>query len=341
MVPKINIREALSLDKVQFIDVRSPAEFEEDHIPGAINVPILDDNERAIVGTIYKQVSQEKAITEGRKFYEQKIPLILDAVKPYAQKILVVYCWRGGMRSEVVSTLFNTLKYSTLRLEGGYKSYRKYLMERLSTYDLKPKLIVLHGLTGCGKTQLIQKLSPALDLEGLAQHRGSLYGALSLKPHSQKKFETLLLQQLDSLNSNNYFFIEGESRKIGDVQIPEFLWKAMKKGIKVKVTRSLDLRAREAVKEYFIPQNIDPICQITLSLQKIISRKNKQLIVDLIKQNNYLDAAKLLLTEYYDQLYSYSLEKINYDWEINNDVVEKAVIDLQQKVNLRFLPNDL
>ncbi|MFC1686836.1 tRNA 2-selenouridine(34) synthase MnmH [Nanoarchaeota archaeon] len=324
MITKISVEKALELDNKIFVDVRSPKEFEEDHLPKAISVPVLDNEERAIVGTLYKQVSREEAIKEGEKFYEARIPLISEAIKPHKGKTLVVYCWRGGMRSKIMATLFETLKFKVYQLEGGYKSYRKHVIERISSYKLKPKLIVLHGLTCSGKTQLLQLFSNSIDLEGLAQHRGSLYGGLGLKQNSQKMFENLLLLELDRLNKEKFVFVEGESRRIGNLIIPELFWKSMKKGMNVLITRSLDIRAKECVKEYFTPENIEKIKEITESLQKVISNKNKQKIIEFINNKNYEEAAKILLVEYYDKLYGFSLNKIEYDLEVSNDDLGEA-----------------
>ena len=207
MVDKIPVQEALELKNTVFIDVRSSGEFEQDHILEAVNFPILTNEERHIVGTIYKQVSQQKAITEGMKFYEQKIPELKKFVQQFENKTLIVYCWRGGMRSKIIATLFGSLGYKTFQLKDGYKAYRKVILDQLTNFKLKPKVYVLYGLTCSGKTALLQKLPNSIDLEGLAQHRGSLYGAIGLKPRTQKMFDNLLLRQLEEFNSEKYIFI--------------------------------------------------------------------------------------------------------------------------------------
>ena len=197
-------------------------------------------------------------------------------------------------------------------------------------YKLKPKLIVLSGLTCTGKTQLLQQFDNSIDLEGLAQHRGSLYGAIGLQPRSQKMFENLLLQKLDELNNNRFVFVEGEGRRVGDLMIPERFWKAMGKGVHVYVKRDLDIRAKECVREYFTSENIGKIKEITLGLQKVISKKNKEEIVKLINQKEYVEAAKILLTKYYDELYEHSLKKINYDFEICSDDLDEGIQELEK-----------
>ena len=332
MVSKINIKKALELDCV-FVDTRSPKEFVEDHILQAISIPVLNDEERAIVGTIYKQVSTEQAIEKGRAYYEVKIPRITEGIKEYEGKTLVVYCWRGGMRSAVMSSLFESLGFKVFQLEGGYKSYRKYVRESLENFKIQPKLVVLHGLTCSGKTDLINKLDNSIDLEGFAQHRGSLYGSLGLKPNSQKRFDSLLLKRLNELNKEEIVYVEGESRRIGDLMIPEVFWKAMGKGDHVYVKRDLQIRASECVREYFTKENINQIKEITLGLQKVISKKNKEEIVKLIDGQDYVGAAKILLVKYYDELYAHSLDKIKYDFEVCSDDLDECLLELKKKLD--------
>ena len=334
MVEKIKVKDALNGDFV-FVDTRSPKEFAEDCIIGAINIPILDDSERAIVGTIYKQVSTEQAIEKGRAFYEKKIPRITEKIKKYEGRELVVYCWRGGMRSGVMSKLFEELGFNVFQLEGGYKKYREYVRKSLDNFEI-PKFVVLHGLTCSGKTDLINKLDNSIDLEGFAQHRGSLYGSLGLVPNSQKKFDSLLLKRLNDLGQEKFIYVEGESRRIGDLMIPENFWKAMGKGIHVYVKRDLDIRAKECVREYFTSENISKIKKITLGLQKVISKKNKEEIVKLIDGGKYIEAAKILLVKYYDELYEHSLKKIKYDFEICSDDLEEGITSLQDQVRIEY-----
>jgi len=331
MVTKINIAEALQ-KKAVFIDTRSPAEYELDHLPNAINLPILDNEERAIVGTLYKQVSREKAIEKGVEYFSAKLPQFMKEVDKHKNELIIIYCWRGGMRSRTVVALLESLGYNILQLAGGHKAFRAYVRERLENYILKAELVVFWGLTCTGKTRLLQNFSNFLDLEELAQHRGSLYGHIGLKPNSQKRFENLFLQRLDQLNKEKYLFVEGESRKIGDVQIPEFFYKAMLKGKHVLVERSMEKRAEEAVKNYMVGNNIEDIKKITLSLFKLIGKERKKEIVELIDKGELREAAKILLEEYYDPLYLHTLKKRAYEFKINNDDTGGAVKKIHSKL---------
>ncbi len=322
---KISVTDALRTDAT-FIDTRTSKEFAEDHLPGAINVPILSNEERAVVGTLYKQVSREEAIDKGVEFFASKLPTFMKEINKYRKEKLIINCWRGGMRSRAVVSLLEALGYNVQQLEGGYKAFREHVRERLYNYDFKPKLVILWGLTCTGKTKLLSQLPNSLDLEGLAQHRSSLYGAVGLTPNSQKRFENLMLRRLDELNSEKVVFVEGESRRIGDVIIPDKLWKKICHGKKVHIIRDLDKRAEAAVEEYFnSEEKIQEIRKITLSLWKVISKENKQKIVDNIDKKDYHLAAKILLEFYYDPLYSHTLKQIKFDEEVCSDDEEEAV----------------
>ncbi len=325
----ITVPQALTLPQALFLDTRSPAEFAEDHLPGAVNIPILSDEERAVIGTIYKQVSQQQALEQGKQFFHEKVPSFLKEMEKYKDKQIIVNCWRGGMRSRVVADLLKAHGYTALQLEGGYKQYRKYVRERLESYELKPKVVVLWGLTCVGKTELLEQFPNALDLEGLAQHRGSLFGALGLQPRTQKRFENLLLQRLEGLRGETFMVIEGESKKIGKVQIPAFLYKAMKGGTHVLVKADIETRAKNAVREYFTPANIPKIREIVLSLQKVISQEKKELVAELIDQKKYREAAKILLQYYYDPLYEHTLKRMEFKGEVKVGMEMGGVVGIE------------
>jgi tRNA 2-selenouridine synthase len=212
------------------IDTRSPAEFAEDHVPGAISCPVLDNDERARVGTIYKQVSPFDAKKLGAALVAKNIALHLEKLfgeKPRTWKPLV-YCWRGGKRSGAMAHVLREVGWEAKSLEGGYKAYRHYVVERLSVVPLALRFRVIHGVTGSGKSRLLRALGAAgaqvLDLEDLAAHRGSVLGTLPERPQpSQKMFESLLLQKILSFDVQKEIYVEGESKKIGQLQVPEAL----------------------------------------------------------------------------------------------------------------------
>jgi len=331
MISTLTIEKALQLKNAIFLDTRTPLEFSEDHLPHAINIPILSNEERAIVGTIYKQKSKEEAIEKGKQYFLTKLPDFVGEIEKYKHKTIIVNCWRGGMRSRFIVDMLCSLGYSAFQLRGGYKEYRAYVREQLENFQLKSKLVVLWGLTCTGKTALLQHFSNSLDLEGIAQHRGSLYGGIGLKPRTQKAFENLLLWRLRELNEQKFILVEGESRKIGDVQMPAFLYKAILQGIPILVTKSMEQRAEHALKEYFdTPESLQQIKEVTAHLFKVISKKKQQEALQLLEEEKNKEVVKILLEYYYDPLYEHTINKKKYPFEVNSDEVGKAVKELRK-----------
>ena len=331
MVTKISVKEALQKKDAIFIDTRTPKEFAEDHLPNAINMPIFSNDERAIIGTIYKKISQDKAIEKGIELFSKRLPGFMEEINQYKDQELIIYCWRGGMRSKTAVALLDALKYNVKQLDGGHKKYRRYVIDSLENYQFKPKLIVLWGLTCTGKTNILEKFTNALDLEGLAQHRGSLYGGIGLTPNNQKRFESLFLHRLNELKNEKYIFVEGESKKIGNIQIPDFFYKIMKKSKHVLIKKSLEGRVKLAVAEYFSsPEAIVKIKEITASLNKVISKKHREQAVKFLDNQEYVKAAEILLEFYYDPLYNHTLKEIDFSFEITNNDVDETAKELKK-----------
>lgn len=232
------------------IDVRSPSEFAIDHIPGAESLPVLSDEERAIVGTIYVQESRFKARRIGAAYVARNVANHLEtalAGRPGSFQPLV-YCWRGGQRSNAMATILAQVGWRTSVLAGGYRTYRREVTVRLYESEPDLRLVLLDGRTGSGKTDVLRRLPgrgiQVLDLEDLAQHRGSLFGALPGRPQpSQKMFESRLLAALDKLDPGRPILVEAESSKIGDRIIPPMLWKAMSVAPRIELIASEEARA--------------------------------------------------------------------------------------------------
>ena len=319
-----DIRDVIDKDVI-FIDVRAPIEFKVDHIPGAINLPVLDDEERKIVGIAYNK-NQENALDIGIKFYEKKLPKLTKFINSLEKKKIVIYCWRGGLRSKIFTEFVASLDYDACRLKGGYKKYRAYVREELE--KIKVNFIILYGLAGAGKTELIRKLNNSLDLEGLAQHRGSVFGAMGLKPRSQKMFETLLLQRLKELD--NLVFVEGESRKIGDTHIPDNIFNLMKNAILVKINCPIKNRAKQIEKDYFMNPDKELLKKIIISLKQKIGKKMMNELLDLVDNQNYAELAKRILKDYYDGVYQYTFDKLDFQYEVNSEDIDKCAEDLER-----------
>lgn len=244
----------------EIIDVRSPSEFAEDHIPGAINLPVLDDAERAKVGTIYKQVNPFTARKIGAALVAKNISHHLT--QHFAEKEKdyhpLVYCWRGGQRSNSIASVLTQIGWRVTVLEGGYKTYRAYVRDKLEHLSEKFTLRILCGLTGTGKTLILHRMKQrrvqVLDLEALANHRGSLLGeeweSQFIPQPSQKYFESLLLQQMQNLNPAETVWLESESNKIGQIYLPQSLWEKMKQARCVEIQLPIAARVQYLLQEY-------------------------------------------------------------------------------------------
>lgn len=321
---KISVKDALEGNFI-FIDTRTPDEYEECHVPGAFNVAILSNEERHIVGCMYKD-DKDKGIDEGYAIFEKKKNEIIEKIKTIIKKTkkenVVVYCWRGGMRSRVIVELLETEGVNAKQLDGGHKAYRAYVRERLASYVFKPKLLVLYGLTGSGKTELIQKTDlPKIDLEDHAQHRSSLLGEVGLKQRSQKMFECLIFHDCERLKNEKLVVIEGESRKVGDRVIPEFLFKAMKTNcVNVRVKSSIPSRVKRIRPEYYdTEEKCSQLKDIFNRMRQLLSNKAVDQLLEWMGAKEYDKVTEWFLINYYDNKYSFTVDNVEYDYEIDND----------------------
>lgn len=249
------VAELYAFDEV--IDVRSPGEFAEDHIPGAINLPVLNDAERARVGTLYKQVSSFEAKKLGAALVSRNIAQHLEtylADKPKSYRPLV-YCWRGGGRSGSLTHILQKIGFAAMQLEGGYKAYRRHVVAELANLPSRLSYRVVCGPTGSGKSRLLQALAnegaQVLDLEALAAHRGSLLGALPDRPQPpQKLFESAIWSALARFDPVRPVFVESESKKIGSLRVPDALIAAMHASRCVRLEVPLAARVALLTEDY-------------------------------------------------------------------------------------------
>lgn len=239
------------------IDVRSPAEFAEDHIPGAINCPVLDDAQRAQIGTMYKQVNAFEAKKLGAMLVAQNIARHIETHfldKPHDWKPLI-YCWRGGNRSGAMAHILAKIGWRVVQLDGGYKAYRSHVNTELSVLPQNLQFRVLAGPTGSGKSRLLQTLlaqgAQVLDLEELAQHRGSVLGNLPAAPQpSQKRFESCVWALLRSFDADRVIFVESESKKVGQLRVPDLLMEKMRASPCVAVSLATADRVQLLMQQY-------------------------------------------------------------------------------------------
>ena len=247
-------------DFSEIIDVRSENEFAEDHIPGAVNLPVLNNEERKKIGTMYKQISSFEAKKLGASLIFNNISrqIIQHFLIKKPRYSPLIYCWRGGQRSQSLAVILAQIGWSVTVLKGGYKNYRSYVCQELKTAPLQFNYNILSGLTGTGKTYFLQSLKQqgyqVLDLEELANHRGSLLGEkfkndIRYQP-SQKYFDSLILEQLQEFNVNKPIWVESESYKIGNLYLPEILWKKMKESPFFEIKLPLEKRVEFLLQEY-------------------------------------------------------------------------------------------
>ena len=298
---------------VRVVDVRSPAEFTQGHIPGAVNIPMFSNEERAIVGTNYKKEGRKTAIRRGFGFVGPKMVSFIDeAYRLCKDDKMLIHCWRGGMRSESMAWLFETAGLNCEVLKGGYKEYRKYIRETI--LDEK-RIIVLGGLTGSGKTILLHEMSrmgePVVDLEGLANHKGSAFGGIGQKDQpTTEQFENCLFTEVKKIRKK-YFWVEDESLQIGKVFIPEEFYSAMLESITIFIDVPLQHRIDILVADY-ADQDKGLLEEAIIKLKKKLGNQAAREAIDALYSGRTGETAKILLN-YYDKTYRYGLSKRRTD----------------------------
>ncbi len=302
------------------IDVRSPAEFAEDHIPGAVNFPVLSNEERALVGTIYTQRSPFEARKIGAALVSKNIGRHLEThflEKPKEFHPLI-YCWRGGQRSHSFATVLSQIGWQTTLLSGGYKTYRQYVRQALAQFGATLSLRVLCGYTGSAKTKLLQALQAeqfqVLDLEALAAHRGSLLGQMwqttPQQQPAQKWFESQLVAQLKTFDPGQPIWVESESKTIGKIHVPKSLWENMGRSPVVEVVLPMAERVKLLIAEY--PHLIEHPATLKQLLSHLVPKYGKRKIqawYDLIDAQQWPEFVEVILEEHYDPTYRRSLPR--------------------------------
>lgn len=317
------------------IDVRTPKEFKSETIPNAINIPIFTDEERSIIGTTYIQESIDKAKQLGIEAASRKLPEIFRKVSKLDKEFdnLIFFCARGGFRSLSLVSIFKSLGIDAIRLEGGYKGYRQYINQNLPKIVQEVKFVVLYGNTGCGKTEVLKNLKEMghdiLDLEGCANHRGSLLGGVGLgAPSTQKMFESLVYEALRNRKSD-IIFTEGESKRIGKVVMPEFLYNSIKSGDNIEITADIDTRVDNILRDYVNDSDEELIKALNL-LKENIGEKNVIRLSNMIQNKDYRPVIEELMVKYYDPLYEFKNREYvasfdNKDAKITSENIVKEI----------------
>lgn len=316
------------------IDVRSPAEFAEDHIPGAINCPVLNNEERQRIGTLYKQVNTFEAKKAGAVLVAKNIArhietLFLDKPREWSP---LIYCWRGGNRSGALAHILAKIGWPAVQLDGGYKEYRRHINATLGEIAAQFSFQVLCGTTGSAKSRLLQVLAQqgaqVLDLEQLAEHRGSVLGHLPQQPQpSQKMFESRLWQTLRQFDPGQVVFIESESKKVGNVRIPDLLMERMRISPCIALQLSQENRIKLLVEDYahFIAApdklNTQLDCLVGLHGKEKIARWHLHAL-----SGDMESLVAELLAEHYDPAYKRSIQR-NFDQYGQAQILELTGID--------------
>ncbi len=328
----ISIGDALKGKGYIFVDIRSEGEYEEDHIEGARNMALFNNEERANIGKIYKE-DRNEAKLEGVRIASSKLESFYTRIKDLSSQYerVVVYCWRGGMRSRSVVAFFRSLGMgNVLQLEGGYKAYRKIVNDYLEKDVEKLTFVVLHGRTGVGKTEILKRLSKkgihTVDLEAHASNSGSVFGRIPFggRGPSQKRFDTLLFDNLKDWD--DYFVLESESKRIGDLHLKENFFQAMKRGVHILVDTSIENRVKIIAADYVSPKTEKQIIGAIEALRKRLGGEAADRLVRQVKNNEYPQVIRYLMESYYDGLYDYSIKNVpEYDMKIVYEDIDEAV----------------
>ncbi len=291
--------------------MRSPSEYSKGHIPGARNLPLFNDEERAIVGTLYKKQGKDKAVLEGLRFVGPKMASFIEQISTINPETFIgVHCWRGGQRSQSMAWLFERGgKSNVATLDKGYKAFRSEVLERFSALL---KLRVLGGYTGSGKTEILAALKAhgeqVIDLEGLANHKGSAFGALGQGPQpTTEHFENLLWDTIDRLDPNKVIWIEDESRHVGSCRIHDVFFEQMRAAPTLFISIPQKTRVKRLVQDYggFDAKQLEePI----LKIQKRLGGQHVKSALEALKQGDLSTVAEITLN-YYDKAYRYGLEQ--------------------------------
>lgn len=309
----ISIDELWELrELIPLVDARSENEFQQSNIPGSVNLPILTNEERIKVGTLYKEEGALKATIKGFELVGPRFYQIQEsAIKNFPNKKVLVYCWRGGMRSQILSWLLRMIGFQVYRLKGGYKAYRSFTFQLVRT---DWNLIVLGGKTGVGKTRLLNALAAhgeqILDLEAIANHRGSAFGGIGQKPQpSVEHFENLMAEELRHKDPDQALWLENESQRIGKIVINAKFFECMERAPLLDIKKSHQERIDLIIEEYSTLPKEELIAAVTRLKKKLGGLRTTQAIEDIINDHHESWISNMLI--YYDKSYQFDLEKHN------------------------------
>jgi tRNA 2-selenouridine synthase len=316
------------------VDVRTPLEFAEDHLPGATNVPILTNEERVEIGTIHKQIGPQQARMRGLELTCGRFAAMVNEIAGVAgDRPVLVYCWRGGLRSRSMAILLETTGHEVFQLRGGYKAFRGQINEYFERFAPPSPLFVIHGMTGTGKTTFIngldrQKWTP-VDLEGLACHRGSAFGSVGLEQAlSQKRFDTLLWDAFRTAPAERPIVLEGESQRIGKIMLPSRVCEAMFAGYRIWCNASVETRVNRLAAEYARKEYREEMAAALLRIKKKLGGPHYAELSGMLEQWDVAGLGRGLIECYYDKLY-YKNRSWKPDLEIDLEDFDQAARQLE------------
>jgi tRNA 2-selenouridine synthase len=322
MIHPISISGLLALpEPIPIADVRTPAEFEHGHIPGAFNLPLFTNEERVIVGTTYKQVGKEAAILLGFDLTGNKWSgFIRQALEIAPDKKIALHCWRGGMRSGAMAWALDLYGFQVYLIQGGYKHFRRWA---LNQFEAAWQLLILGGMTGSGKTRTLHQLrslgQQIIDLEELAQHQGSSYGSMNkLIQPTQEQFENNFATRLHQLDKQKPIWVEDESSSIGKRIIPRPFWNQMTTAVLIDLKLPVEQRIEALVQEYG-PLDKNFLIECTERIRKRLGPEQTKNAIAAIREDRMTDFIRYVIT-YYDKTYRTSLAKRNASQILSVDI---------------------
>jgi len=342
LIQQLDIQDFLLQSKGQLtIDVRSEGEYNYGHIPHAVNLPLFNNNERKTIGTLYKQQGKNEAILKGLDIAGPKMSAFVRFAKEgIKDNCVFVHCWRGGMRSGSIAWLFNQFGYNVYVLKGGYKAYRHDVLERLAGNF---KYIVLGGKTGSGKTQVLQKLKEhgeqVIDLEQLANHKGSAFGALGQPPQpSTEHFENLLVEELKTFDPGKRVWLEDESKTIGRVFLDLNFWNHMHCAPVFVIDLPLEVRLKRLVADYG-ENHLEGLEQSLTNIKKRLGNEEWKKAVDALREKDFKRVAAITL-HYYDKAYEKGLTmketKEIYRFAFDEDDIEAIAMSFKETAGKKY-----